>query len=68
MLSVALAIHEAYGKRVPRWQDLADRFGMSRATAYRWVRAMRDVRGEPDPEPVNWQRPRNESGKWVRTR
>lgn len=42
---IAYEILSVYGKRVPRWQDLQDRFGMSRATAYRWVRAIKNVRG-----------------------
>ena len=42
---IAYEILSVYGARVPRWQDLQDRFGMSRPTAYRWVRAIKEVRG-----------------------
>jgi hypothetical protein len=43
---VALSIATAYPHRLPTWQELAGRFGMSRATAYRHVATLRAVRGE----------------------
>lgn len=43
----AVRIAEAYKSRLPTVAELRDRFGMSRATAYRWVRAFKVARGVP---------------------
>ena len=43
---VALSIATAYPRRIPSWQELRDRFGMDRSTAYRYRATLRAVRGE----------------------
>jgi len=43
---VAAQIATVYSHRLPTAQELQDRFGMSRATAYRWVGAFEQARGE----------------------
>mgnify|MGYP002783774688 CR=1 FL=1 len=35
-IAVALALVRTYGERVPTTREIRDRFGTSRATAYRW--------------------------------
>lgn len=42
---VACKISEKYKHRLPTWQELARDLCMSRATAYRWLRAIKDARG-----------------------
>jgi hypothetical protein len=42
-LIVAIRIARRYLHRAPTVKDLQDEFGMSRATAYRWVAALRDA-------------------------
>jgi hypothetical protein len=42
---VALRIIAKYPRRDPKPRELMDDFGMSRATAYRWLSAIRDARG-----------------------
>lgn len=42
----AVRIALAYPERTPTPTQLQDRFGMSRATAYRWVRAFKAAKGE----------------------
>lgn len=48
-LSIELAFRVAvkYAHRLPTPDELIAEFGMSRATAYRWVRAMKNARGIP---------------------
>lgn len=41
----AVRIADKYTHRVPSIEDLRRDFGMSRATAYRWLRAIKDARG-----------------------
>jgi len=43
---VAFSIAAAYPSRIPHWQELSDRFGMNRATAYRYLGALKAVRGQ----------------------
>lgn len=42
-VSVACAIALRYRGRIPSWRQLVRDYGMSRATAFRWIRAMRDA-------------------------
>lgn len=44
--SLAFRLAAAYPHRVPTPQELIDKWGMHRATAYRWVRTMKDARGQ----------------------
>lgn len=44
-IELACRIAAAFPRRVPGVTELRTRFGMSRATAYRWVRAIRNARG-----------------------
>ncbi len=44
-IMVAATIATKYQHRVPDPKELIEMFGMSRATAYRWVRAFKDARG-----------------------
>jgi hypothetical protein len=44
-VAMACRVACAYPDRLPRPAELMQRFGMSRASAYRWVAAMRDARG-----------------------
>ncbi|TWT23597.1 helix-turn-helix domain-containing protein [Luteimonas marina] len=43
---VAFSIMAAFPRRTPKWQELADRYGMNRATAYRYLASLKAVRGE----------------------
>ena len=43
---IAAVIQRKYGGRIPTVHQLRDQFGMSRATAYRWVSALQWARGE----------------------
>lgn len=36
-----------YAHRIPTVSDLRETYGMSRATAYRWIAAIKAARGEP---------------------
>lgn len=45
-LGMRIALHYA-GRPTPTVRELAKAFPMSRATAYRWRRALMDARGEP---------------------
>jgi transposase-like protein len=63
-IEMAIRIADRYGRRFPTVGQLQNDFGMHRATAYRWVRAMKNARGisdEPAPHKV-----RDESGRFVR--
>ncbi len=42
---LAFRLADAYPHRIPTAQELMDRWGMHRATAYRWVRTMKSARG-----------------------
>ena len=42
----AFSIATAYPNRLPSWQEMADRYGMTRSTAYRYLATLRAVRGE----------------------
>lgn len=44
-IHLAMRIALTYLARNPTAEELQSKFGMSRATAYRWVAAMRDARG-----------------------
>jgi hypothetical protein len=45
MIGAALALVRDFGRTPPSVQHLMDRFGISRATAYRWRMAWLDVFG-----------------------
>lgn len=45
-LQIACRIALRYSHRLPTAQELRDEFGMHRATAYRWIAAMRAARDE----------------------
>lgn len=45
MIAAALALVRDFGATPPSVQHLVDRFGISRATAYRWRKAWLDVFG-----------------------
>lgn len=38
---MAVRIARRYTHRLPKWQELRDEFGMDRATAFRWIAAMK---------------------------
>lgn len=42
---VAFRIAQKYTHRIPTPMELMDDWGMTRATAYRWVRVIKDARG-----------------------
>lgn len=42
----AMRLAVKYVHRTPDWSEVRRDFGCSRATAYRWVRAMKDAKGE----------------------
>ena len=42
---IAVRITRKYQHRIPTRDELMHDWGMSRATAYRWIAAMRDGRG-----------------------
>ena len=44
-MRIAFAMLMRFPRRVPNWQHIAAEFRMSRATAYRWRRALMDARG-----------------------
>lgn len=44
LVQLAMRIAWKYPYTVPSWQELVDDFGMSRATAYRWRRALSGAR------------------------
>lgn len=44
---VAIRIADEFRDELPTVQQLQDRFGMSRATAYRWVTSLRIARETP---------------------
>lgn len=46
-VTIEMAFRAAYRwpSRLPTWQELVEEYGMNRATAYRWIRAMKDARG-----------------------
>lgn len=49
MVSVAefaMRIALAYPHRAPEPNELRERYGMSRATAFRWVRAFKNAKGQ----------------------
>jgi hypothetical protein len=43
----ACRIARRYRDRIPAAKQLMNDFGMSRATAYRWIAALQQARGEP---------------------
>ncbi len=45
-LEMAIRVADEYRNRTPTHQELQTRYGMSRATAYRWLSAMRAARGQ----------------------
>lgn len=46
VIYVAVKLAAKYSHRLPTVEELRSEFGMCRATAYRWLRAMKDARGE----------------------
>ncbi len=64
LLQTAFRVATKYSHRLPTVAELQGEFGMHRATAYRWVAAMRAARAEHQNEQKtndNWQG--NEDGK-----
>lgn len=45
-LEMAIRVADEYRDREPTHQELQSRYGMSRATAFRWLNAMRAARGQ----------------------
>lgn len=45
-IMVACSIACRYSRRLPTVKELQEQFGMSRATAYRWIHALRESQGE----------------------
>lgn len=45
-IRTACAISKRYSRRLPTVQELQNDFGMHRATAYRWLAAMKDANWE----------------------
>lgn len=45
MIELAFRMAVRWPSRIPKPQELMDEYGMHRATAYRWIRAMREARG-----------------------
>lgn len=45
-IEMAIRVADAFHSRTPSRQELQDRYGMSRATAYRWLHALRSARGQ----------------------
>lgn len=45
-VEMAIRLADEYRDRTPSYQELQSRYGMSRATAYRWLNAMRSARGQ----------------------
>lgn len=45
-VEMAIRLADQYRNKVPTHQELQDRYGMSRATAYRWLHALRSARGQ----------------------
>jgi len=50
---LAFRLAAAYPKSTPTPQELMDRWGMTRSTAYRWVRTMKQARGQLMEEGTN---------------
>lgn len=44
---IAVRIVDKYQHRLPTRDELMNEWGMSRATACRWIRAIKDARGLP---------------------
>lgn len=44
-MTIAFLIMAKWPQRTPRIEELRSEYGMSRATAYRWRRALTDARG-----------------------
>lgn len=45
-IEMAIRVADAFRDRTPTHLELQERYGMSRATAYRWLNAMRAARGQ----------------------
>lgn len=46
-LLTAMRIAIKYTHRTPTWRELVADHGMHRATAFRWLRAFKDAKGQP---------------------
>lgn len=44
-MQVAMWLCINYSKKAPRYEKLMERFGMSRATAYRWLGSYKEAMG-----------------------
>jgi len=44
-IEMAFRVAARWPGRLPTWQELVEEYGMDRATAFRWRRAMKDARG-----------------------
>lgn len=44
-LFIAVRIADRFRDQIPSKEALISEFGMNRATAYRWIRAIKDARG-----------------------
>lgn len=44
-IEMAVRFADRWRERVPAWQELVSEYGMNRATAFRWIRAIKDARG-----------------------
>lgn len=42
---IACSIARRYSRRLPTVKELQEQFGMSRATAYRWIHALKESQG-----------------------
>ena len=42
---IAASIAKSFTERAPTLSDMQEKFSMSRATAYRWLRAWKDANG-----------------------
>ena len=46
VVGLAFRMADKYRNRLPTPKELMDEYGMSRATAFRWVKTMRESRGQ----------------------
>lgn len=52
LIYTACQLADRYPDRIPDWQELVAHYGFARATAFRWIHAMKAARGVPNsPRP-----------------